>query len=181
MTTIVTLDGALAETGVALWRNEAISVRTIHTRHHDGPVEARWAAIGEQIWPVLGPETLVVLEGVFVSAKLAGASMDLAMLHGTLRLGLWYRKIPFAIVDPMAVKMYATGYGRATKREMIAATSRMRLGFALGDEHQADALWLLAMTLDHYGAPMCDTFEAGRKALARIAWPDFSLGKAEWR
>lgn len=181
MTTILTVDGAIAETGVTIWRDGEISVRTIHTRPHHGPLEARMAAIGEQLWPVVGPDTLVVLEGVFASAKLAGTSLDLAMLAGTLRLGLWYRKVPFAIVDNMAVKMYATGYGKATKREMIAATSRMRLKFEPGDEHQADALWLMAMTLDHYGAPMCDTFEAGRKALARIEWPSFSLGREAWR
>lgn len=180
MTTIITLDAALAATGIVVWRDGDLSVRTVKTQPHQ-PIEARWAHIGEQVWPIVGPETLVVLEAVFSSTKIPGAGLELAMLAGTLRLGLWYRKIPFTTIDNTAVKQYATGFGKATKREMIAACSRMRLKFNVGDEHQADALWIMAMTLDHYGAPMCDTFEAGRKALPRTDWPDFSLGREAWR
>lgn len=173
MSTIIGVDGALANTGIAVWRNGYMTVRTIHTS--PGPPEPRWRHIGAHLWQLVDDDTLVVLEGVFVGAKVAGTALELAMLHGTLRMGLHYRQVPFAVVDNMAVKQYATGYGRSSKSEMIAATSRMRLPFTPGDDHQADALWLVAMALDHYKAPLCDTSAAGRKALARTPWPVWSL------
>lgn len=177
MTTIIGVDGALADTGLAIWCDGAFAVRTLHTAP-GGPPEPRWAAIGAALWPMATRDpgnTLVVLEGVFVGAKMAGTAIELAMLHGTLRMGLHYRQIPFAVVDVMAVKQYAMGVGRASKREMVAATSRLRLGFNVADDHQADALWLVAMALDQYGAPLCDTSNAGRRAVGRTVWPAFSL------
>jgi Holliday junction resolvasome RuvABC endonuclease subunit len=174
MTQIIGVDGALADTGLAVWCDGAIAVRTIHTSPTT-PLEDRWATIGGALWHIVTDDTIVALEGVFSGAKMAGTALGLAMLHGTLRLGLHYRQVPFVVIDNQAVKQYATGYGRATKREMIAACSRLRLGFEPGDDHQADALWLVAMTLDHYGAPMCAASEAGRQALARATWPTFSL------
>jgi len=181
MTTIIFVDGALAATGLAIWRDDQISVRTIYTAAH-APPEERWAHIGAQLWPIVGEDTLVGLEGVFSGAKMAGTGLQLAMLHGTLRMGLHYRAIPFLVIDPQAIKQYAVGVGNATKREMIAATSRMRLKFNVGDEHQADALWGLAMTLDHYGAPLCDTSPAGRKAMARTVWPTWApVREVAWR
>jgi Holliday junction resolvasome RuvABC endonuclease subunit len=183
MTTIIGIDGALAETGLAVWRNGDFSVRTVFTAP-GGPVEARWAHIGAQLWPIVCQEpdhTLVTLEGVFIGAKVAGTALSLAMLHGTLRMGLHYRRIPFAVVDVQAVKQYATGAGRATKPEMIAAAvDRLKLKFR-PDEHQADALWLVSMALDHYGRPLCDMTEAGVKALGRTVWPDFPAMEVMWR
>jgi Holliday junction resolvasome RuvABC endonuclease subunit len=183
MTTIIGVDGALAKTGLAVWRDGLINVRTIHTAA-GGPPEPRWATIGEQIWPIIAEDphsTLILLEAVFAGAKMLGTALDLAMLHGTLRLGMHYRKVPFAIIDAQAIKQYAVGVGKASPREMIAATSRLRLKFHVGDDHQADGLFEVAMALDHYGAPMCDTFPAGRKALERVVWPKFTLGQEAWR
>ena len=175
MTTIIGGDVALADTGLAIWRDGAMSVRTVHTPSGQPP-EARWAYIGEQLWPLIAQDpgaTFVTIEGVFASAKTAGNSLKLAMLQGSLRLGLWYRKVPFAVVDNAAVKLYATGYGRATKTEMItAAVDRLKLSYR-PDEHQADALWLAAMTLDHFGKPICDMTETGVKAMQGTTWPDF--------
>lgn len=176
MTTIIGVDGALANTGLAVWRDGLISVRTIHTP--PGPPEPRWRYILSQLHPLLtdiDSPTLVVLEAVFVGAKVAGTALDLAMLHGCIRLAVALREIPLVVVDCQAVKQYACGIGRATPREMIAATSRLRLGFNIEDDHQADALFMVAMALHHYDAPMCDTFPAGHKAMARTKWPRFSL------
>jgi Holliday junction resolvasome RuvABC endonuclease subunit len=172
MTTIIGLDGALAASGLAVWRDGEVSVRTIYTASAWTP-EARWAHIGEQLWPIIAKEpqdTLVALEGVF-AGKVATITISLAMVQAAIRLGLHYRGIPFVVIDNQAVKMYATSAGRATKKEMIAAAvDRLKLKF-LPDEHQADALWLVAMTTDHYGKPMCDMTQAGVKAMERQEWP----------
>ena len=184
MTTIVGGDVALADSGLAVWRDGEISVRTIHTPSHDKP-EARWAHIGEQLWPIIAADpgaTFVTLEGVFVNHKVPGTSLQLGYLHGAIRQGLWYRKVPFTIIDNPAVKLYATGAGRATKMEMItAAVDRLKLSYR-PDSHQADALWLLAMTLDHFGKPICDMTEAGQKAMLGTTWPEFpAMPAVVWR
>jgi Holliday junction resolvasome RuvABC endonuclease subunit len=184
MTTIVGGDVALAATGLAVWRDGEMSVRTIYTPS-SAPPEARWAHIGEKLWAINAADpgqTFVTLEGVFASPKAVGNSLKLAMLQGAIRQGLWYRRIPFAVVDNTAVKLYATGYGRATKLEMItAAVDRLKLSYR-PDEHQADGLWLLAMTLDHFAKPICDMTETGVKAMAGTKWPDFAaMPPVVWR
>lgn len=184
MTTIIGVDGALAATGLAVWRDGEVSVRTIYTASSWTP-EARWAHVGEQLWPIIAQQphdTLVALEGVF-AGKVATITITLAMLHGALRLGLYYRGVPFVVIDNQAVKLYATSYGRATKKEMIAAAvDRLKLKFQ-PDEHQADALWLVAMTRDNYGLPWCDMTQAGVKAMERTDWPKWrSLApEVAWR
>lgn len=174
MTTIIGIDGALAATGLAVWRDGRVAVRTIHTSP-ELPHEERWRHIGSQIWPAIQEgQTLAVIEGVFAGTKVLRTALDLAMVQATIRVGLHRRGVPFAIVDPQAPKQYACGVGRASKAEMVAATSRLRLAFHVGDDHQADALWEVAMAADWYGQPMCDTSDAGRKALARINWPKWT-------
>lgn len=49
----------------------------------------------------------------------------------------------FRLVAPTTVKKFATGYGRASKEEMIAA-ARKRWGPGVKTEHEADALWICA-------------------------------------
>lgn len=171
MTTIIGVDAALANTGIAIWRDGLMSVTTIHTA--PGMPEERWQYIGDRVWAMArkDPDTIVALEAVFVGAKMMGTALELAYLHAVLRMGLFRLDVPVVVVDAMAVKQYAVGVGRATPREMIAATSRLRLGFEVGDDHQADAAFLVALALDHYGMPMCQTSAAGRKALDRQSWP----------
>lgn len=181
MTTIIGIDAALANTGIAVWHDGLISVQTIHTM--PGMPEERWQAIGDRVWAIArkDPDTIVALEAVFVGAKMMGTALELAYLHAVLRMGLFRLGVPVVVVDAMGVKQYAVGVGKATPREMIAATSRLRLPFHVGDDHQADAAFMVAMVLDHYEQPICDTFPAGRKALARPVWPTFSLGQEAWR
>lgn len=175
MTTIVGIDGALASTGLAVWRDGRISVRTIRT-FPGRPAEERWRLIGAQIWPALeAARCLTLLESVYAGEKVPRTALDLAMVHAVIRLGLHVRGVPCVLVDPQAIKQYAVGSGRAGKQEMVDATARIGLGWKVGDDHQADALWLVAMALDHYGSPLCSASDAGREALRRLAWPHFTL------
>lgn len=174
MTTIVGIDGALANTGLAVWRDDRVSTRTIRT-FPGRPAEERWRLIASQIWPAIEGRCLCVIEGVFSGDRVPRTALDLAMVHAVIRLGLHVRGVPCVVVDPQAIKQYAIGSGKAGKQEMVDATARIGLGWKVGDDHQADALWMVAMALDRYGSPICDTSAAGRKALQRINWPQFTL------
>lgn len=175
MTAILGIDGALASSGLLHWQDGKFNAATVHT----DPMlsaEGRWSQVITNVTRRvrLDPETLVILEGVFVGGKsLAGTALELAYLHGALRARLYDIGVPFVVVNNQAIKLYATGHGRATKAEMIGETARLGLKFNVGDDHQADALWMVAMTLHHYGLPLCTTSDAGLKALRGIDWPDW--------
>jgi Holliday junction resolvasome RuvABC endonuclease subunit len=172
VTTIVGLDGALTRSGLAVWRDGRVTMRTIHTAPHE-PAEVRWRRICGQVWPVLSSHCFVLIEGVFKGAK-GRVALDLAMLHGVIRNGLHARAIPFAIADNTQIKQYATGNGHATKQQM-EDMARLRLGVQPGDDNQADAVWMVAMVRHRYGAPMCDTTKTQADVLDRINWPQWTL------
>lgn len=172
VTTVVGIDGSLTATGLAVWRDGRFTSRTIHTSPGI-PVEDRWRYICGHIWPAITSHCVCAIEGVFKGAK-GRQALDLAMVHAVIRYGLHARATQFAIVDPQAIKQYATGKGNAGKDEVIAA-AKLRLGASVGDDNQADSLWLVAMTLHRYGAPMCDTTKAQADVLGRIDWPQWTL------
>lgn len=172
VTTVIGIDGSLTATGLAVWRDGRFTSRTIHTAP-GVPVEDRWRYICGHIWPAITTHCVAAIEGVFKGAK-GRQALDLAMVHAVIRYGLHARAVQFAIVDPQAIKQYATGKGNASKDEVIAAAEQ-RLGATIGDHNQADSLWLVAMTLHHYGRPMCSTTPAQAAVLDRISWPEWSF------
>lgn len=92
------------------------------------------------------------------------------MAQGVARLTLMQLNIPYALVPPATLKMYATGKGTASKIEMaISAYKRAEWEFPNDDE--CDAWWLRAMGLDFLGEPLFELPAAQRKALAKVAWP----------
>jgi len=117
---------------------------------------------------------LVVIEGPAFSRATGGAHE---------RAGLWWRvynQMAFeqcgrvVVVGPTQVKKYATGKGGASKAAMVAEAIR-RLGYAGHDDNEADALWLRAMALDHYGHPLCPMPAVNRAALAKVHWPELTV------
>jgi crossover junction endodeoxyribonuclease RuvC len=118
----------------------------------------------------LGFHPIVVLEGYSFGSK-GRAVINLGELGGVIRLALRDRGTPYVEVPPANVKKYATGRGNAPKEEVLAAAIR-RLNFAGHDHNEADAWWLRAMALDHYGEisePIVP--KAQRAELAKVAWP----------
>lgn len=168
--TIVGLDLSLTATGIAYEAGtQTISVESKGVR--------RLAEISRAVLDVVRslPADLVVLEGYsYASAQVAH---QLGELGGVVRLALWSYAVPFIVVQPSSLKMYATGRGNAGKEEMLAAAIR-RLGYDGHDHNQADAAWLRAMALDHYGFPLAKVPDTHRKALAKVAWPDLARREA---
>lgn len=172
VTTVIAVDAALASTGVAVWREGRYYLDTIHTSPDTKPAPARWGQITAPIWPCITTNTLAVVEAVFQGAK-GDVALRLAELHGVILDGFYRRGVPYAVVNDMKVKKYATNRGGADKPSMLAA-ARMELKHVAwpADDHQADALWLLAMALHRYGRPIVTVPGRWRtKALDDIDWP----------
>lgn len=177
MTTIIGLDLSLASTGMVTWRDGRFFVTTIVTRSGDEPEHRHHNIINRVLSMVDGP-TLVVMEGRITPGEDAiQTAMDLAELRGVVHYGLHVRKVPRVDVHPSTLKVYATGNGRASKQDMVLA-ARGRLGKHLHvtNDDEADAAWLTAVALAHYGRPLCALPAKNLKAVARPKWlSSFSL------
>lgn len=117
---------------------------------------------------------LVVIEGYSFGSKFSRGHAA-GELGGVVRLGLHRAHVPFAVVPPASLKMYATGKGNARKEEMLQAAFQ-RLGYTGAENDEADASWLLQMALAYYrqdGA--VDVPQKHQKALRKIDWPDLGI------
>jgi Holliday junction resolvasome RuvABC endonuclease subunit len=112
---------------------------------------------------------LVVIEGQSYASNGKGHS-ELAGLHWLVNVALFERGIPYVNIAPTSLKMYATGRGNASKEDVHDAAIK-RLGYAGASQDEADALWLRAAALDHYGHPLVELPATHRRAHQKIPWP----------
>lgn len=115
---------------------------------------------------------LVVIEAMF-AGKFASATVGLAELHGVVKLALYSSRVPYLLVDPKLVKMYATGNGNAAKAAVIGAAVK-RGGIMPDDDNQADAWWLQALGRALLGQPLVDLPQTHTRALANLRLPTTS-------
>jgi crossover junction endodeoxyribonuclease RuvC len=115
--------------------------------------------------------TICVLEGYAFGRP--NQAHQLGEAGGTVRLTLHRAAVPVVEIAPALVKLYATGKGNASKEAVLAEAVR-RLRYPGSSTDEADALWLLAMTLDHYGMPPAAMPQSNRTALGRVNWPQLS-------
>lgn len=112
---------------------------------------------------------LIAIEGYSYSSRNSQAHA-LGELGGIVRGSLHDYDIPWVDISPATVKKYATGRGNAPKDQvLVAAVSR--LGITPQNSDEADAAWLRALTLDHYGHPPVAMPKTHRAALDKITWP----------
>lgn len=169
---ILALDLSLTATGVAL----ADGTTKTWSPKLKGAARLKW--FRQQVDDILqnqehGPVDVVVLEDYAYHGKFAH-SHELGELGGVVRLVLHDHGVAWTAIIPSSLKKYATGKGNAKKPEMLASAIR-RLGYEGHDDNEADALWLRAMALDHYGAPVADVPAVHREALVKVVWPDLEV------
>ncbi|HEX2905049.1 MAG TPA: hypothetical protein VHO01_16465 [Jatrophihabitans sp.] len=96
------------------------------------------------------------------------------------RGGLWWgvagtladMAVPIATVAPTSRALYATGNGRADKKEVIAAVRGRHPEVDIPDDNVADALTLAAMGARHLGKPIdAGRTDRGLTAMSSAKWP----------
>ncbi|MFF6904553.1 hypothetical protein ACFY9Q_01255 [Streptomyces sp. NPDC012389] len=117
---------------------------------------------------------LVVMEGPSFGHGAMAGHEELAGLRILVRLYCYRHRIPYGVVPPSSLKMFATGRGNATKGEVRSGVAD-RYGHhteGVGRYDQADAYTAMAMGLHHLGHPLAPVPEKALSALAGCAWPD---------
>jgi hypothetical protein len=113
---------------------------------------------------------LAVIEGLGLGQHNTGTA-ELAGQNYQIRDLLWSHGIPYAIVSPTALKLYATGKGNADKAAVTAAVRAYWPAFD-GDDNAADAAVLAAMGAHHLGWPLWPVPEKQAAVLANVTWPE---------
>lgn len=113
---------------------------------------------------------LVVLEGYAFGAKAQREHMG--ELGGLMKVRLMWAGVPFVVVPPSKLKMYATGRGNASKEEVLLAVAR-RAGAEITGNDVADAWVLFQMAAAHYSHPFRVVMpQSHDRALAGVEWPE---------
>lgn len=167
------IDASLTATGIASSTGwcDTIGTNGITTL----PLANRDTAIyqlAHDITTAVGPNAdLVLIEAPAYSRSNGGAHE---------RAGLWWRvvhrllgwEVPVVEVLPNLRGIYATGKSQPKKTEVVDAVARRWPAWeTAGDDNRADAVVLMAMGLDHLGAPLSTMPVKHRDALAKVAWP----------
>lgn len=131
---------------------------------------------------------LAVIEGSAYSRNQQTGHEELAALRLMVRHRLWRLGVPFAVITPTSLKLFTTGYGKATKQQMAAVVgSRYGIDWSAikvkdGRYDQVDALALAAAGYSRAGQPLAvDESEGGDLALIHpqhwaslntVKWPE---------
>lgn len=96
-----------------------------------------------------GPVDLVVFEAArHAGPGMQGALVVQATLQGVLIVWAEDHQIEYRGYSSKEIKKFATGKGNASKAQMVKA-AEMKFG-RVGDDNEADALWLLALAQRDY-------------------------------
>ncbi len=111
---------------------------------------------------------MAVIEGYAFGAK--NAREVVAELHSVIKLALYDKSIPFALIAPTSLKKFATGNGAAHKDEMVYEAAR--LGCPASDNNAVDAWWLRQAALHKFDLPGKVSLPKTQSVLVnKIEWP----------
>lgn len=161
---VVGLDLSLASSGVAVRAGLHIPKPP---RKLVGAPRIRWITNAVTSYAA----DLYVIEGPAYSRALGIGHHEAAGLWWAVRLELWEREIPVAVVPPSVLKKYATGRGNASKDQVLAAAIRRYAHMPISCNDEADAYVLYAMGLDYLGHPPVVVPKSHRESLDSADWP----------
>lgn len=165
---IIGLDLSMTATGVAFPDDTTALIRP------RGKGYARLLSIEDRMGAALriGRPDLVVIEDIRAGLK-GDAAKVIPMVHAAALLPILRAGVPYVLVNPSTLKLYATGYGSADKANMAVAAltyaGRQFTGDKGGD--QCDAWWLRAAGHAAYGEPVVRVPKANMDALREVIWP----------
>lgn len=164
---VVGVDPSLTATGVALPGRELITIKK-PTPNTYTDVYQRLISIRDELFGLLSPRLVVVMENYSHASKYQ--AHQLGELGGVLRTALLERSVPFYLVPPTKVRMFATGKGNASK-ESAGYAAVERFGLRPGNNNEADALWLWEFGNHLLGQPDLDLPKDHLRALAGVNGP----------
>jgi Holliday junction resolvasome RuvABC endonuclease subunit len=85
--------------------------------------------------------------------KMQGALVVQAELQSVIKVFCEDNRIQYMGLSPSEVKKVATGKGNANKDAMIAAAVKRWPDRKIGDDNEADALWILELAKERIGVP----------------------------
>lgn len=168
----LTSTGVADETGTRRIRPKVTGVERL-AEVRDAVVRAchPHVTLDEQIWCAGGRcdsrADLVALEGYSYGSP--NSAHPIGELGGVVRVGLYEAGIPFEVVPPSTIKMFACGKGNAKKADVLLAAVR-RLDYQGNSEDEADALWLYALTMHALGSPIVTLPATHLRALTTVKW-----------
>lgn len=167
---IAALDLSLTGTGIAHLADGTLTARTVKCPKLIG--NARLDLILRTCVYSDFDADLVVIEGpAYGKQSKQSGHHERAGLWWLVAHALWVNSIPYVVIPPSNRSKYATGKGTAGKDEVMAAAIK-RYGHLVDitDNNQGDAVVLLAMVADHYGAPLAKVPQLNAKALEEVTW-----------
>ncbi|MFE1348178.1 hypothetical protein [Streptomyces sp. NPDC058757] len=164
---VVGLDLSLTSTGIAGegWTDH---IRTKTRGDH------RLNYLAGEVSSFIKSADLVVMEGPSYGHVGPRAHEDMSGLRVLVRNFCFRHRIPYAVIPPSSLKLYATGRGNAAKGEIRSAVAdRYGIhteGAARYDE--ADAYVAMAAGMAWLGYPLAAVSERQARALDGVAWPE---------
>ena len=189
MTTVIGGDLALAKTGLAVWRDGDVTLRTITTSKDDGDKPARWTIVCNEVAVEVpfrvgpgDPRSLFVCEGIYHRVGKGAVGLELAAVRAVVLLRMYAMGVPTVVCAPQNTKILATGNGAAKKPDMVAA-ARDILRLTPRNDDEADAAWFMAAGLTRFPegrAWLADRGVATDRPWSNgIAWPTTSWADME--
>jgi Holliday junction resolvasome RuvABC endonuclease subunit len=165
---VIALDLSLTSTGIAGegW--------TDHIRTKQLRGDERLDYLERGIASFIRSADLVATEGPSYGHSGVRLHEDLVYLRGWVRRYCYRHQIPYAVVPPSSLKLYAAGYGKASKGEIRSAIADRYSVHTEGPARydEADAYGVLAAARDWLGHPLAEVPERQRRALDGCQWPD---------
>jgi hypothetical protein len=118
---------------------------------------------------------LAVIEDQLAHGPMLPSALDRSALWWGVYSALASRGIPVVVVNPMTLKVWTTGKGRADKTDMLAAVREW--GWAPANHDEADALSLASVGAFHLGDPVPFKVKDRHAAtLEKVAMPTMGVG-----
>lgn len=173
MTAVLGIDQSLRGTGLALYADGETVTALVRADLGEGVAGIRQAVryiVGRVV--TFAPACdLYVLEAPIIPRHGSGLALERAWLFGLLFDQL-YSRGQVATVHPMTRALYATGNGRASKEEVVAAVAAVHSPLAVVDDNVADALALMGMGCRWLGSPVDGEISSKQaKAMRSARWP----------
>ncbi len=163
---IMGLDPSIHSTGMAFPDGSTHAVRP---RPKDG--DRRLAYLRDHVGVAVrtARPDLVVMEDIQGLMR-GAANKVIPMVHCAVRLPLIDANVPYVLINPSALKLFATGSGRATKEQMAKAAAELG-GGPYDTDDECDAAWLRWAGLRVYGQGPEELLRMPLRSLDKVAWP----------